>query len=318
VLLQGETSVGKTSLILYLATLTGNKCVRVNNHEHTDLQEYIGCYVADARGKLVFREGVLVEAMRKGHWIILDELNLAPTDVLEALNRLLDDNQELYIPETQEMVQAHPKFMLFATQNPPGLYGGRKILSRAFRNRFVELHFDEIPPSELETILHERCGIPLSYARKLVAVMLELQTRRRGSSIFFGKQGFMTLRDLFRWAQRYNCPEAGKGKKFYDWDQHLAEHGYMLLAGRVREQEEEATILSVIQKHLKRTLHPEALFTVGPHTPQPIAAMLDSVTGQAAGEFHHIVWTYNMRRLAVLIGQAIRFKEPILLVGDTG
>ena len=32
--------------------------------------------------------GVLVEAMRNGHWVILDELNLAPTDVLEALNRV--------------------------------------------------------------------------------------------------------------------------------------------------------------------------------------------------------------------------------------
>ena len=92
----------------------------------------------------------------------------------------------------------------------------------------------------------------------------------------------------------------------------------MLLAGRVRKPEEEATILSVIQKHLKRTLHPEALFTVGPHTPQPLAAMLNLVTGQNVGEFGHIVWTYSMRRLAVLIGQAIRFKEPILLVGDTG
>jgi len=38
--------------------------------------------------------------MRKGYWIILDELNLAPTDVLEALNRLLDDNRELLITET--------------------------------------------------------------------------------------------------------------------------------------------------------------------------------------------------------------------------
>ena len=27
------------------------------------------------------------QAVRKGHWIVLDELNLAPTDVLEALNR---------------------------------------------------------------------------------------------------------------------------------------------------------------------------------------------------------------------------------------
>lgn len=52
--------------------------------------------------------------------------------------QLLDDNQELYIPETQEMVQAHPKFMLFATQNPPGLYGGRKvILFNAYQQVFV-------------------------------------------------------------------------------------------------------------------------------------------------------------------------------------
>ena len=27
------------------------------------------------------------QAVRQGHWIVLDELNLAPTEVLEALNR---------------------------------------------------------------------------------------------------------------------------------------------------------------------------------------------------------------------------------------
>lgn len=66
VLLQGDTSVGKTSLITYLAKITGHVCVRINNHEHTDLQEYVGSYVADEMGKLVFKEGVLVDAMRKG------------------------------------------------------------------------------------------------------------------------------------------------------------------------------------------------------------------------------------------------------------
>ncbi|XP_055890090.1 midasin-like isoform X2 [Biomphalaria glabrata] len=318
VLLQGETSVGKTSLIHYLAQLTGNVCLRVNNHEHTDIQEYIGSYVADELGKLVFKDGVLVEAMRKGYWIILDELNLAPTDVLEALNRLLDDNQELFIPETQEMVQAHPKFILFATQNPPGLYGGRKILSRAFRNRFIELHFDEIPPSELEIILHERCEIPLSYAKKLVSVMLDLQTHRRGSGIFFGKHGFMTLRDLFRWATRYKCPDAGEGETFYDWDQHLAEHGYLLLAGRVRKIEEETIIKEVLQKHFKRILDVNSLYSITPGTSGPIQRLLSGVMEQQLPGFQQIVWTYSMRRLAVLIGQAIKFKEPVLLVGSTG
>lgn len=56
-LIQGETSVGKTSLIHWLAAATGNQCVRINNHEHTDIQEYIGCYSSDSKGKLVFKEG---------------------------------------------------------------------------------------------------------------------------------------------------------------------------------------------------------------------------------------------------------------------
>lgn len=49
------------------------------------------------------------------------------------------------------------------------------MLSRAFRNRFVELHFDELPSVELETILHQRCSLPPSYCTKLVKVMQDLQ-----------------------------------------------------------------------------------------------------------------------------------------------
>lgn len=60
-LIQGETSVGKTSLIRWLAAATGNQCVRINNHEHTDIQEYIGCYSSDDRGKLMFKEGTAAD-----------------------------------------------------------------------------------------------------------------------------------------------------------------------------------------------------------------------------------------------------------------
>ncbi|XP_061225769.1 midasin isoform X3 [Neopsephotus bourkii] len=314
VLIQGETSVGKTSLIRWLAAATGNHCVRINNHEHTDIQEYIGCYTSDASGKLVFKEGILIDAMRKGYWIVLDELNLAPTDVLEALNRLLDDNRELFITETQEVVKAHPRFMLFATQNPPGLYGGRKVLSRAFRNRFVELHFDELPSAELETILHKRCSLPPSYCSKLVKVMLDLQSYRRGSTVFAGKHGFITLRDLFRWAERYRLAE--QPEKEYDWLQHLANDGFMLLAGRVRKQEEVDVIQSVLEKHFKKEIYPESLFS-GESVKKLLAksSMRMSVMDR---DFNHIVWTRGMRRLAVLVGRALEFGEPVLLVGDTG
>lgn len=38
ILLEGETSTGKTSTILHLAKVTGNRVFRINNHEHTDVE----------------------------------------------------------------------------------------------------------------------------------------------------------------------------------------------------------------------------------------------------------------------------------------
>ena len=178
VLLQGPTSSGKTSMVHYLAKRTGHKCIRINNHEHTDVQEYLGSYVASEDGKLRFQEGALVQALRAGHWVILDELNLAPTEVLEALNRLLDDNHELYVPELNEVVRPHPRFMLFATQNP-GTYGGRKTLSRALRNRFAEIFIDDVPADEVATMVEKRCALPRSFATKMVGVMQILQRSRK-------------------------------------------------------------------------------------------------------------------------------------------
>ena len=61
VLIQGETSTGKTSLISYLANASANHLVRINNHEHTDLQEYIGSYIPKSDGSLVFSHGALVK-----------------------------------------------------------------------------------------------------------------------------------------------------------------------------------------------------------------------------------------------------------------
>ncbi|GIZ03538.1 midasin [Caerostris extrusa] len=196
------------SLIQYLAKATGNVCVRVNNQNILIFKNML-VHITDEKGNLFFKEGILVEAMRNGYWVILDELNLAPTEVMEALNRVLDDNRELFIAETQEVVQAKNGFMLFATQNPAGSYGGRKV---TFRNRFIELHFVDIPDPELKEILAKRCELPSSYSNKLVSIMRDLQKRRRESHLFAGKLGFITLRDLFRWA----------------------EEGYLLLAGRVR------------------------------------------------------------------------------------
>lgn len=338
VLLQGPTSAGKTSLIGYLAARIGQKCVRINNHEHTDIQEYLGSYVSDANGKLAFKEGVLVEAVRNGWWIILDELNLAPSEVLEALNRLLDDNRELFLPETQETVRPHPKFMLFATQNPPGLYGGRKVLSRAFRNRFLEIQVDEVAPAELQTILQERSFLPPSYCAILIDVMRQLQLIRQQSSVFAGKGGFITTRDLLRWAERRPATR-----------QALAEEGYCLLAERLRKDEEKELVKQVLEQKCNVTIDIDELYYRGrpresnlldangnveeetvwgtaeqfERVQQQIEQALaqtesgGSVEGNAAG-LEKISVTKSLRRLFSLVGRCLQHQEPVLLVGETG
>lgn len=299
ILLQGPTSSGKTSMVEYLAKKTGHAFVRINNHEHTDLQEYLGSYMSDVDGNLVFKEGILVQALRQGQWLVLDELNLAPTDVLEALNRLLDDNRELLIPETQEVVKPHPSFILFATQNPAGLYGGRKHLSRAFRNRFLELHFEDIPEDELETILCQRCQVAPSYCKRIVEVYKQLSFRRQSSRVFEQKNSFATLRDLFRWATR---PAVG-----YD---ELALNGYLLLAERVRREEEKLIVREVIEKVMKVSLTAVDNYDIA-HLPEYQALESDR-------QDNKVVWTRAMRRLFVLLAVAFRNNEPVLLVGETG
>lgn len=60
-----------------------------------------------------------------------------------------------------------------------GQYGGRKVLSRAFRSRFLELHVGDLPDDELEFILQQRCALAPSYSKKLVGVMRDLYRTRQ-------------------------------------------------------------------------------------------------------------------------------------------
>lgn len=307
ILLEGPTSAGKTTMVEYLAAKCGHKSVRINNHEHTDVQEYTGSYASDSTGKLCFMEGILVQALRKGHWVILDELNLAPSEVLEALNRLLDDNRELYLPEINEVVKPHPNFRLFATQNPSGAYGGRKPLSRAFRNRFVEIHVGDIPEKEMETILELRCHCPPSHAKLLVKVMSALRKRRSKSGVFRGKDGLITPRDLLRWAER-------KAITKHD----LALEGYMLLAERLRDEDEKSLVKGIIEEHMKIEINCDEIYYGNESESRRRLGMITNMENSArtAGlTLQAIAPTKSLLRLLTLVERCVKQKEPVLLVG---
>jgi len=300
ILLEGNTSSGKTSLVEYLAARSGNLVLRINNHEHTDIQEYLGGFTSTADGTLAFKDGLLVKALREGSWVILDELNLAPSDVLESLNRLLDDNREVFIPETNETIRAHPRFRLFATQNPSGVYGGRKPLSRAFRNRFVEMFVPDIPPQEMTVILEKKCSCPPSHAKLLVEVLTQLRLRRSKSGLFDGRDGLITPRDLLRWANR----QASSKVK-------LGENGYMLLAERLRSDEEKVVIREVLENVLKITLDPEGMYIGDDKASRKVIR----ATEDASDSSTSVAPTSSFMRMVTLVLECVKRREPVLLVG---
>lgn len=104
----------------------------------------------------------------------------------------------------------------------------------------------------------------------------------------------------------------------YDWRQHLAEEGYLVLAAKVRKAEEADEIRQVIKKHLKRDADPNNLFTLNDNTSLVTKHILEEILNNEIPGFGHIVWTYHMRRMAVLVKKSCQFKEPVLLVGETG
>src|SRR5277367_6049151 len=118
--------------------------------------------------------------------------------------------------------------------------------------------------------------------------------QRQSTRLFEQRNSFATLRDLFRWAQREAVGY-----------QQLAENGYMLLAERVRRVEERVVVKQVIEKVMKVKIDENSLYDL---------TKLDPQGTQGAG----LIWTKAMRRLLVVVSQALVNNEPVLLVGETG
>ena len=90
--------------------------------------------------------------MQRGEWVLLDEMNLASQSVLEGLNACLDHRGEAYIPELDKSFKRHPKFTVFAAQNPQYQGGGRKGLPKSFVNRFTVVYVDTLKAEDLNMI----------------------------------------------------------------------------------------------------------------------------------------------------------------------
>ncbi|CAF4694006.1 unnamed protein product, partial [Rotaria sp. Silwood1] len=102
-----------------------------------------------------FVESEFVQAIREGWWVLLDNVNSAPSDVLERLNSLTEDNPMLSLYENskgeilKENKGIHPNFRLFTTANLNRIYSNK--LSSAFLNRVIRICLPQIDDYDIKT-----------------------------------------------------------------------------------------------------------------------------------------------------------------------
>lgn len=98
-----------------------------------------------------WQDGILVDAMKHGRWVILDEINLAEPQILERLNSLLERDPMLVLSEYDGTkigkngdIEVHPNFRIFGTMNPAE-YAGRAPMSPAFKDRWSMYKYVDAP-----------------------------------------------------------------------------------------------------------------------------------------------------------------------------
>ena len=140
-ILQGEAGVGKNEILRDLFNQNkkkGQKLVRIALDGNKTSDDIVGRYSLKD-GSMFFQEGVLVNAMKKGHWVILDEINASTPDVTFVLHQIADCDKTitLYQKDKTEIVKPHKDFRIFGTMNPSDRYEGTNILNQAFLDRTI-------------------------------------------------------------------------------------------------------------------------------------------------------------------------------------
>lgn len=163
VYLFGETGLGKTDGVYQLAARINQPIKEINTTGDTDPEDFIG-YLSAKDGDVFYKDGVILEAMQKGFWLLIDEIDYASPRILSILNNIMQFGF-IYIPEKQERVYSHENFRIIGTANTngagdnTGFYAGTNLMNRALIDRFETIVEMEFPRKEdLAKIIKGRVG----------------------------------------------------------------------------------------------------------------------------------------------------------------
>ena len=158
ILLKGPTGSGKTKLAETLSQTLNIPMHQVNCSVDLDAESLLGFKTIktseNGHQEIVFIDGPVIKAMKEGHILYIDEINMAKPETLPILNGVLDYRRQLTNPFTGEVIHAAEGFKVIAAINEG--YVGTLPMNEALKNRFVVINVDYIDGETLHDVIREQ------------------------------------------------------------------------------------------------------------------------------------------------------------------
>ena len=149
----GLSGNGKTLNIIQSCAELKRELIRVNITVETDEDDLLGGFRL-VNGATVWHDGPVVDAMKRGAVLLLDEIDLASNKIM-CLQPILEGNG-VFLKKIGKFIEPQPGFNIIATANTKGKgsddgrFIGTNILNEAFLERFPVTFEQQYPPIKVE------------------------------------------------------------------------------------------------------------------------------------------------------------------------
>ena len=212
VAIQGRHGSGKSTHIEQVAARLNWPCLRLNLDGHITRPDLLGKNVITLRdGKQVtdFEEGLLPWAIQQPMALILDEYDAGRPEILFVIQRLLERDGQLVMPDQNRVITPHPFFRIFATMNTvglgnlSGLYHGTQLLNHAQLDRWnIMATLDYLKADDEMAIVTARVAEFASPDRQsLLRQMVALAELTREGFATGELSSLMSPRTVISWAE---------------------------------------------------------------------------------------------------------------------
>ena len=210
VLVQGYHGTGKSTHIEQVAARLNWPCFRLNLDGHLTRLDLIGrdaIVVENGQQVTTFKEGILPWAIQQPMALVLDEYDAGRPEVMFVIQRLLEKDGVLALPEQNRVIKPHPQFRLFATSNTVGLgdatgiYHGTYQLNQAQMDRWNMVSRLNYPSHEREVSIVMAKNTGLHNRKDLVEQMVRVADLTRTGFMAGDIATVMSPRTVIMWAE---------------------------------------------------------------------------------------------------------------------